>query len=78
MSFMAIYGWIIYFFLKKKNHLIKFCFWTFMALFFILISWMTPWYFMIIIALSVLLLQEKTYAGWMLLLTGYSLFHYVI
>lgn len=77
-TFTILYGWIYYFFLIKNNNPIKFCFWVFIALFFVLTSWMTPWYFITVIALGMLLLKEKKYAAMMFALTVYSLLHYVL
>lgn len=78
MGFVTLYIWITHRFLFKKRQLIHFCFWVFMSLFFVFTSWMTPWYLITVIAISMLLTREKTYSVLMFFLTAYSLFHYVL
>lgn len=74
--FTLVYIWLFWRYLYKNTNYLKFIFWTAMSLFFIQIAWLTPWYPTIIIPIG-LLINEKKYLYLVILITWYSLLHYI-
>lgn len=72
-------GWVylIYKFLILNNKKILFSFWTFLLFSTIITSWLSPWLLTYAITFSLLLLKNKKYLYISLILTAYSIFHYL-
>ncbi len=73
--FFIAYFYSFYRFLIKKEDILKFIFWSFFAFAFLGITWLTPWYLVLIIPIG-LLIEGRLYQIMTLFLTFYSLFHY--
>lgn len=73
--FTSTYFAIFYLFLLKQQEPLKFIFWSTVALLFLYITWLTPWYLVMVIPFG-LLIEEKRYRQLTFILTVYSLFHY--
>lgn len=73
--FLIAYLYVFYCFLIKKIDFFKFIFWSFVAFSFLGITWLTPWYLVLIIPMG-LLIEGRLYQIMTLFLTFYSLFHY--
>jgi hypothetical protein len=74
--FALAYGLVFWFFLYKKHSPVKFIFWSLLALFMIKITWLTPWYMLILVPIS-LLVKDRIYHYIGLGITFYGLFHYL-
>lgn len=75
--FASLYAVFVWRYLYKKTDHLKFIFWSGFCLFFIQTTWLTPWYPTILIPVG-LLVKDKKYLFLVILITWYSLLHYVI
>ena len=75
-SFISIYLLIIYRDLYYENNIYKFIFWSFIGFALTAITWLTPWYLLLIVPVA-LLTNEKKYQMLVYLITVYSLLHYI-
>jgi len=74
--FTLTYVFLLWRYLYLEWNYLKFIFWASASLFFIQTAWLTPWYPTIIIPIG-LLINEKKYLYLVILITGYSLLHYI-
>jgi hypothetical protein len=70
--FVGVYGIIFYIFLFKRKQPLRFIFWSYLALLFISVSWLSPWYLTLIIPIG-LLINRPIYQIMTFLITTYSL-----
>jgi len=75
--FSFLYGLIVWRYLYKQTDHLKFIFWSGACLFFVQTTWLTPWYPTILIPVG-LLIKDKKYLFLVVLITWYSLLHYVV
>lgn len=73
--FAVVYLFVFCRFLIKRGDALKFIFWSFVGFTFLGITWLTPWYLVLIIPIG-LLIEGRLYQIMTLFLTFYSLFHY--
>ena len=73
--FSLIYFLLFFKFVVQKDDFLRFIFWSFLAMVFILTSWISPWYVLPAMPVGLLIGDEK-YKSMVLLLTIYSLVHF--
>jgi hypothetical protein len=75
MVFLTVYGIVFYLFLFKRKDFLRFIFWSYTALIFLGISWLAPWYIILVIPIG-LLIGKPLYKTLTFFLTFYSLFRF--
>jgi hypothetical protein len=73
--FSLIYFFLLFRFLLRGDNFLKFMFWSFLAIVFVLTMWISPWYVLTVIPVG-LLIDEKKYRAFVFVLTAYSLLHF--
>lgn len=73
--FCLLYTFFFFKFLVQNDNFIKFLFWSFLSLIFVLTRWVSPWYVLVIIPIG-LLIDDKKYQTMVFFLTTYSLVHF--
>ena len=73
--FLVAYVYVLFVFIIKNNYPLKFIFWTYLILIFVLVRLLTPWYVLPLIPVG-LMVGDKKYQFAVFLLTAYSLLNF--
>lgn len=73
--FSILYAYFFFRFIFRSDNQLKFIFWTYLALIFVFVRWVSPWYVLPVIPIG-LMLEGKKYQILTFSLTAYSLLHF--